>query len=418
MDGFLKGIKKEISELIALKTEGGYWDFKEMWNDNETSLLHDIICMANNLENRDAYIVIGVRDSKDPKGFAILGVDVTDENRKDQEKLIGFLRDKKFVGGIRPTVYLLTISYSENILLDVIFIKNTTNTPYYLAEPFQGVFKSNIYTRIGDTNTPKNTSADIDKVEYLWKKRFGIDLTPLEKIKYLLSKPQDWFPVGTDGKHSNNKYLNQWHHKQYPEFTITYKIDEGLFNKGKIDKLETDIYWMNRLCHPLHNAYIYEVEVKYFSTVLYSGPAIFADGYRFNRMLWETKIVYLDEKNHLRYCFVEKDSLSFMLDYWLFNHHETVEQTLDSNIVNPLHPWEKQPEYVGKFNPYTVVPVFENHEEHIDYLEYIKLNVESIIHNLGLCKNHLCDSPEYIEYLCNVGELLVGWLEDWRKSRS
>ena len=51
---------KELKQLISLKHEGGYWDFKREWFDNTTDLLHDIICMANNLENRDAYIIIGI----------------------------------------------------------------------------------------------------------------------------------------------------------------------------------------------------------------------------------------------------------------------------------------------------------------------------------------------------------------------
>ena len=32
-----------------------------------------------------------------------------------------------------------------------------------------------------DTNTPKNASADIDVIEKLWKKRFGIDATALDR---------------------------------------------------------------------------------------------------------------------------------------------------------------------------------------------------------------------------------------------
>lgn len=251
MNIFSQAIKKEIFDLIALKTEGGYWDFKEMWSDNKTDLLHDIICMANNLENRDAYIIIGVRDSKDSKGFAVVGINIEDKNRRDQEKLITFLRDKNFVGMIRPIVYLFTMEYTPKVLIDVIIIKNTTNTPYYLSTQFGEVRVNNIYTRIGDTNTPKDKSADIDKVEHLWKKRFGINLTPLEKIKFLLRNPQDWRPVGTDGKHSSSKYRNQWHHKQFPEFIIQYEMDKGIYNKGKIDEIDADYYWMKRLCRPL-----------------------------------------------------------------------------------------------------------------------------------------------------------------------
>ncbi|WP_412245615.1 hypothetical protein [Faecalibacillus intestinalis] len=36
-------------------------------------------------------------------------------------------------------------------------------------------------TRVVDTNTPKTSSADFDKIEYLWKKRLGLDLSPLER---------------------------------------------------------------------------------------------------------------------------------------------------------------------------------------------------------------------------------------------
>ena len=55
----------EIRELINLKQEGSYWDFKREWykNNKNADLLHDIICMANNLSNRDGYIIIGVKEA-------------------------------------------------------------------------------------------------------------------------------------------------------------------------------------------------------------------------------------------------------------------------------------------------------------------------------------------------------------------
>lgn len=48
-----------IVYLIGLKQEGSYWDFKKEWyQDNKKSdLLHDIICMANNLVNKNTLIV-------------------------------------------------------------------------------------------------------------------------------------------------------------------------------------------------------------------------------------------------------------------------------------------------------------------------------------------------------------------------
>lgn len=52
----------EIKKLIGLHQEGSYWDFKKEWygKDKDSDLLIDIICMANNLVNRDAYIIVGI----------------------------------------------------------------------------------------------------------------------------------------------------------------------------------------------------------------------------------------------------------------------------------------------------------------------------------------------------------------------
>lgn len=46
-------------ELIELHQEGEYWDFKKDWyeKNKDSRMLIDIICMANNLVNRDTYIV-------------------------------------------------------------------------------------------------------------------------------------------------------------------------------------------------------------------------------------------------------------------------------------------------------------------------------------------------------------------------
>lgn len=41
-----------------------------------------------------------------------------------------------------------------------------------MLETFKGIMSNYIYTRIGDTNTPKDRSADINHIEYLWKKDF------------------------------------------------------------------------------------------------------------------------------------------------------------------------------------------------------------------------------------------------------
>lgn len=45
-------LTQTICNLIDLKYEGNYWDFKQEHHSKENNhkLLHDIICLANNLE--------------------------------------------------------------------------------------------------------------------------------------------------------------------------------------------------------------------------------------------------------------------------------------------------------------------------------------------------------------------------------
>ena len=105
--------KNEVLKLISYKQEGAYWDFKKQWYEDgkQADLLHDIICMANNLENRDAYIIIGIDEEKD---YCVN--DLTNSaDRKTTQMLVDFLRNKKFMGGIKPHVMVEPeISLLEN----------------------------------------------------------------------------------------------------------------------------------------------------------------------------------------------------------------------------------------------------------------------------------------------------------------
>ncbi len=177
---------EEIIFLINSKCEGEYWDFKQQW-PNKCSLLHDIICLSNNLLNRDAYLIIGVEDDS----FFVKGVEDDDKNRKNTQQLTDLLKDKPFAGDVRPSVEVRTITMSgKNV--DVIIIKNNSRPPIYLTKDVDGLKCAHIYTRIQDTNTPREKTADIDKTEILWRKRFGIDKSPLERVALLLEDEEKW----------------------------------------------------------------------------------------------------------------------------------------------------------------------------------------------------------------------------------
>lgn len=263
-------LESEIIKLIDLKQEGGYWDFKKEWYSNKTDLLHDIICMANNLEDRDCYIIFGVVDNT----YEIVGIN-GDPNRKNTQNIVDFLKDKSFAGGIRPAV-IVEQAYINDNELDVLIIKNSKNTPFYLTKNFEGVFANHIYTRIQDTNTPKTNSADIDKVEYLWKKRFALHCSIMEKLNTLLDDWENW------GIYKDSLYKNEFIqggdfgnydyilNRINPEFRI--EIDKNSHEDW--DKETLKCFYINQ------TAGHYKAKIFYNSTLLYEFFIAHVDEYR------------------------------------------------------------------------------------------------------------------------------------------
>lgn len=277
-----------------------------MWHNNKASLLHDIICMANNQVGRDAYIIFGVSDSKSQDGVKVKGV--PEAGRKDQQHLIDFLRDKKFAGGVRPSVYLQTMNIPDETGIykpvDVAIIKNSSKTPFFLVENFRDQGKDiragYIYTRIGDTNTAIDSIADLDKIEYLWRKRFGLDLSAVEKLLRLLDSPDDWVGDLNWGKF---KY-----HKYFPEFQIRIaKVeDQAQFSDNSIMKNIAD--------HQADKKYsVSNAKITYHSTVLYEGYVLYLDGGRHLIPFPQTDTVYkngvLSQEPSLTYVYLNMDSI-------------------------------------------------------------------------------------------------------------
>lgn len=182
-------LEEEIKELLLRGHEGGYWDYKSDYADCPEDKLMDYICMANNLEGRDAYLIYGVdNDGK------IIGIENTSYKRCNTKEINEFLRNKPFAGGYIPSISV-DVLLLEGHELDVVTIKNTNKTPYYLTknynqtkEKMSKTLKAGaIYTRVNDQNTPRELTANMEHTEYLWRKRFGIDMTPSEKLMKLLN---------------------------------------------------------------------------------------------------------------------------------------------------------------------------------------------------------------------------------------
>ena len=152
-----------IVSCINSKQEGSHYDFKQEWysEGKNGDLLHDILCLANNTANADAYLIVGVTDSYDVVGVA--------DWRKSND-VYDFLRSKKFAGNHVPEIQPHKLYYMYH-KIDVIEIKSSKNVPFYLDEKYRDVGVQ-IYTRVGDTNTPKNECANYTDVETLWRIHF------------------------------------------------------------------------------------------------------------------------------------------------------------------------------------------------------------------------------------------------------
>ncbi|WP_413625233.1 ATP-binding protein [Holdemanella biformis] len=86
-----KNLKEIISELLRLGYEGTYWDFKEDYTDCREDKLIDIICMANNIDGHQAYLIYGADDNGNVKG-----IEKTKYSRYTTKSVTEFLRSKPF----------------------------------------------------------------------------------------------------------------------------------------------------------------------------------------------------------------------------------------------------------------------------------------------------------------------------------
>lgn len=353
---------EEILYLINLRQEGGYWDFKKEWYKTDSKgkqdLLHDIICMANNIDGRDAYIIIGVDEEKD---YDLIDVS-SNKGRKNTQKLVDFLKDKKFAGGIRPTVYVNSFNISRKIL-DIIVIKNDNNTPYYLTEKINGIRANYIYTRIQDTNTPVDKSADIDKVELLWKKRFGLTQSPLDRFEIYLEEYKNWI----DGPHGGMKI----YYKYFPEFTIECKSAED----------ERDGYEYYLFSQVDSRPHWYDIKFKYHQTLLMEFCGIFLDGGRYFTPCPDIDGITLDETK--KYC-------------WDFSYKYFIKDTLKYKLNEFFFFKDEFSDEFARKKLFEVILLFESEYEHMKFKEYARKNWDKRESYLkGVC---IPDIPNFSQY--------------------
>ncbi|MEQ3353699.1 RNA-binding domain-containing protein [Aedoeadaptatus acetigenes] len=355
---------EEILELMNLRQEGGHWDFKKEWyksdNKGKQDLLHDIICMSNNLDSRDAFIIIGVNEDDN---YNLR--DVSEDNgRKNTQNIVDFLKDKKFAGGLRPTVYVKSYQISGKTI-DVIVILNDNNTPYYLTDNFQGIRANYIYTRIQDTNTPIDRSADIDKVEFLWRKRLGLTQTVLERFEIYLEDYENW----NDGPYGEM----QKYYKYFPEFTIEYmsaKDGRDGYEYYLFSQTDSSPHW-------------YDIQFKYHQTLLKELLGVALDGGRYFTPCPEIAGITLDKTKNYN---------------WDFSYRYFTKGTFKYKLNEFFYLQESFSEEYSRMEFFEVVLLFETENERMEFEKFVRRNWDKrdmYLNNVYM--PHIPNLPNYKE---------------------
>lgn len=347
-----------IEKLIESKREGDYWDFKREPHESKADLLHDIISLANSSHRGERYLILGVADPND--NCEIIGLTKEQKNRKTQNNFIDFLRTKEFAGDYRPEVELHTVKIN-GLEVDVLIVFDKPYKPYYLKKDFCDKSEKNktiranyIYTRVNDTNTPIDKSADIGKVEQMWRERFGLDLSPLEKMKILLLDYENWEKLGESG--------NYRFHKQNPEYVIEFFHDERIENVLR----ETFDFFYRSIQKGSGFS-----QFKYHSTVLFEIDVVLSDEARIK--IPKPKFQYISAIENSYYYFDMSSPIGFYL-----KHLTKGTCNLSSRDQEPPVILYKNLEEKDQFEDYLVenLDLYNETEAHYS-IKYIEKNMES-----------------------------------------
>lgn len=272
-----------LEDLIS-QTESENLDFKRQFHQNNVEMLHDIICLANSYVEADRYLVFGVADDK-----AVVGVQ-SDSNRKNNAGIQDLLRQSNF--NRIPTMMLQTIMHEPGIEVDILTIKNRPDKPFFLIKDksFQGktIRAGVIYTRLGDTNIPLQESAPEAQIELMWRERFGLGLPPLVRMELLLNDFEDWVSINED---------TQLYHKQFPEFTV---------RQGRQINEHFREPWSERF--PDISAHSFEVELRYFETIIHKETFVTCDGGRY-----QMPMPKIDISDSVRKFYIEEKSFAYKI---------------------------------------------------------------------------------------------------------
>ena len=201
----------QLVELVRLG-EREFIDFKEQYSGENSDLVHDILCLSNAKTERHQtrFLVFGVRDAD----LQIVGIQ-NDRNRKTTAQIVDLLR----AAGINhlPSIQIKSVE-SDGNTVDCLEIADKPEKPYFLIRDYRHgsrtVRAGVVYERNGDTNTPIDRCAQERHVEWMYKQRLGLDLTPKDRLQKYMKDVANWKYDYLEG---GQMYF---YYEPFPEFVI------------------------------------------------------------------------------------------------------------------------------------------------------------------------------------------------------
>ena len=365
--------KQLVQQFLGQGKESIYCDFKQEWHNELSDLIKDIICFANSVHDDNCYLVFGISDD-----LLITGMK---KERRKQADIIEGISNLHFAGDNYPKISVETINL-KGIDLDVLIIYNTKKTPIFLKKTYGNMRMGCIYSRVEDKNTPDNSNADIQTIENLWRKRFGLINTPLEYIYDHLDAKAEW-------TENENYFFNTLK----PEYIIEI-VDES-------DYRETDEFYSYAMCN--ERTYFQKLNLRFQQTIIDTYEIVILDSGRLRIPIPEWGFISRDREkitDKYSYKYYIIGSKRYQLLTFLFDQDDGEEQYAFNNLKEVILFFKSESE---RFN-------FEKYiEEHQDLMEDNLLSIKRYDHiNTGNQRQ-----TEHYRNQLHVGlalnELLIEW---------
>lgn len=365
-----------VRNLIASRKEGDYWDFKATHHDKAGDLIKDVVCLANTPRHKgDRYLIFGVADDCGVPG---LGPDAL----KEQANIINTLANAGFAANNYPDVYLRDLTL-DGKQIQVLIIKDLPEKPYYLQDGYNklGVRLNpgTIYSRVRDTNTPTDHVASASDIEAMWREQFGLDRSPLERMRNYLLNFDGWTEITE----------TSWYYTVFPEFTVSATDEETWEVLGGVN-------WVRAATNP--KAFVRPMRLSYHQTVLATVTCIYFDEMR--QLASAPKMYHHPTSPELWFFGIEVGTLEFLLLQFLTR--SKADEFLEHG-------------FGGSRGSVVPVAVFRSPEERLRFLEELRSNPISVKdkHQFSIGRSDTVISDKDREIIA-YSRAVLERLEEWR----